>query len=55
MLPIFMVCSLRLMLFGVDAPDARDDGVWLMVCLPGSGLKGMAALSFRTPWPLIQI
>jgi len=23
--------SLRLMLFGVSAPDARGDGVWLMV------------------------
>jgi hypothetical protein len=26
--------SLRLMLFGVGAPDAQDGGVWLMRCLP---------------------
>jgi hypothetical protein len=43
------------MLFGVGAPDARDDGVWLMVRLPLGGFEGMAALSFWTPWPLIQI
>jgi hypothetical protein len=43
------------MLFGVDAPDTQGDGVWLMRCLPQGGSKGMAAPSFWTPWPLIQI
>jgi hypothetical protein len=43
------------MLFGVSAPDAQGDGVWLMSVCPFGGSKGMAAPSFWTPWPLIQI
>jgi hypothetical protein len=43
------------MLFRVDALNAQGDGVWLMVFLPHGGSEGMAAPSFWTPWPLIQI
>jgi len=44
-----------LILSGVGALDAQGDGVWLIGSLPHDGFEGMAALSFWTPWPLIQI